>query len=184
MKLLMPVYVFGASAMLVACGGGEVGGTISGLTADGLTLSNGTETIVVVSGSTSFSFPTLVDDGKTYSVVVVTQPGGLQCTVTNGSGTASANVDVSDVAINCVPVWPLSGTVNGLQQAGLVLSNGTQSINVAPLASSFAFPGLLVQGASYAVTVTRQPLPQSCGVTNGTGTVDAAPVANVAITCK
>lgn len=184
MKLLRPVLAVGASAMLSACGGGDVAGTISGLTAPGLTLSNGTETIAVASGSTSFSFPTLVADGKAYSVIVVAQPDGLQCTVLNGGGTASANVDVSDIAINCVPVWTLSGTVSGLRQTGLVLSNGTQSINVAPLATSFAFPGLLAQGATYAVTVTRQPSAQTCSVVDGIGSVDAAPVTNVAISCN
>lgn len=175
----------GLMVLFSGCGGGgEVGGTITGLTADGLTLSNGAETISVANGAATFAFPTLVDDGNTFSVVIVTQPSGLQCSVANGSGTAAANVDVSNVAINCVPVWNLSGTVSGLSASGLILSNGTDTVAVAPRAASFAFPTRLATGASYVVTVTQQPQPQNCIITNGDGTVVAAPVTNVAVQCN
>ncbi|MFP3741160.1 YncE family protein, partial [Burkholderia sp. SIMBA_019] len=48
---------------------------------------------------------------------------------------------------------------------------------------AFSFPTALVAGVPYAVTVTGQPAGQTCTVQNGSGTIAAANVTNVAITC-
>jgi hypothetical protein len=81
-----------------------IGGTISGLTADGLVLTNGTTggTVAVINGSTSFTFGTPVVYGTTYGVTVLTQPTGLVCSVSNGAGTMG-DATVSNIAVNCVP---------------------------------------------------------------------------------
>ena len=82
-----------------------IGGTISGLTANGLVLqNNGGDNLSKSSGSASFTFGTVLSPGATYSVTVLTQPTGLGCTVTNGSGTANSNV--ANVVITCFTSTP------------------------------------------------------------------------------
>ena len=48
---------------------------------------------------------------------------------------------------------------------------------------SFAFATKLAGGGAYDVTVKTNPSGQSCSVANGTGTIAAADVTNVAVTC-
>lgn len=83
-----------------------VGGKVSGLTADGLVLVNGsTDRVTVAKDAPSYAFPRTVPFGNTYTVGVLTNPTGLKCTVVNGVGKmgdagdkAVTNVDVSCVA--------------------------------------------------------------------------------------
>ncbi len=78
-----------------------VGGTISGLTASGLVLqNNASDDLSVSSGATSFQFSTEVAYGGSYSVTVSSQPTGLSCTVSNGTG-SNVTADVTDVSISC-----------------------------------------------------------------------------------
>ena len=175
----------GTALLLGACGGGgQIGGTISGLTADGLSLSNGIETINLASGATTFQFPTIVDDGQRYAVVVVTQPNGLQCTVGNGSGTAASHVEVSDIAVDCKAVWSISGTIIGLARNGLTLNNSVETVAVAAGARTFAFPTRLPTGTPYVIAVATQPANQTCRVNNGSGSIGAAAVTDVVIDCN
>ena len=86
-----------------------IGGTVSGLTADGLVLANGTSggTVTVSKNATSFVFPVTVKDGATYGVTVLTQPTGLVCTVANGVGTMG-EAKVTNLVVTCAP--PALGT--------------------------------------------------------------------------
>lgn len=78
----------------------SIGGTITGLTASGLVLeNNGGDDLVVPASATDFVFATKLASGESYSVTVQTQPTGEVCTVTAGSGIATANV--SSVVIAC-----------------------------------------------------------------------------------
>jgi hypothetical protein len=80
-----------------------VGGTVSGLTADGLVLVNGSASSATLpKNTTSFSFPNKVEDGATYGITVLTNPTGLRCTVANGVGTMG-QANVTNVAVTCVP---------------------------------------------------------------------------------
>ena len=80
-----------------------ISGTISGPTASGLVLqNNGTDDLVVSSGSTSFEFATPVAYGSGYNVTVATQPVGLTCTVGNDTGT-NVTANVTDVQVTCAP---------------------------------------------------------------------------------
>jgi hypothetical protein len=90
----------------VACGLSQhlIGGTISGLTVDGLVLTNGSTggTFTANTGATTFTFAAKVTYGNTYGVSVLTQPAGLVCSIANGTGTM-ADADVSNMAVSCVP---------------------------------------------------------------------------------
>lgn len=164
-----------------------IGGTVSGLTAT-MTLqdtgSNGTQTVTVLSGATTFTFLTAVPSGSTYSVIVSAQPTGENCTVANGSGTASANV--TDIAVTCVTAYTIGGSITGLTGTMTLLDTSTgsnQTISANSGATSFTFPTSVPTGTGYAVTVQTQPSGQTCTVTNGTGTVANANVTNIAVSC-
>jgi hypothetical protein len=163
----------------------NVGGTVTGSGGAPFTLQdNGTDTLPV-QGDGPFQFPTQVLSGGAYDITVATQPPGLTCLVTNGSGTVGA-ADVSNVAVVCSPnTYTVGGTVSGLSGTGLTL----QDNGGAPLAiganGAFVFPGSLAGGAPYNVTVLTQPTnpTQNCTVTNGSGNIGAANITNVTITC-
>lgn len=82
----------------------NLSGTITGLTKDGLQLVNGTSggnPITVAAGATSIPFGAVVY-GQTYGITVLTQPTGLNCSVSNGAGTMG-DADVSNITVTCVP---------------------------------------------------------------------------------
>ena len=170
-----------------------IGGSISGLTASGLVLQdNGGDNLSPAANATSFTFATALASGAAYSVTVKTSPANQTCTVSNGSGTVAA-ANVTNVAVKCTAgiAYTIGGTVTGLAGTGLTLQdNAGDNLTVPPVANgaptTFTFATPLASGAAYAVTVLTQPTSpaQVCSVTNGTGTVAAANVTTVAISCK
>lgn len=82
------------------------------------------------------------------------------------------------------PTYTIGGDVSGLSGSGLVLSlnDGAQTLPVNGN-GAFAFPAGLASGAAYEVVVGAQPPGQDCSVTNGSGTIGAANVTDVAVTC-
>jgi uncharacterized repeat protein (TIGR03803 family) len=174
--------------VVVTCGGQSysVGGMLKGLgNNSGLVLANGSDTLTVTAGATSFIMPTKLPSASTYGVTVQTQPAGLTCTVTNGAGTiGSANV--ATVTVTCsAPSYSLGGTLAGLgNSSGLVLANGNDILAVPAGVTSFSMPKVLAAGSTYALTVKTQPTGLTCTVANGTGTISSANVANVVVTCS
>lgn len=75
-------------------------GTITGLTADGLTLSNGSNDgpVVVASGSTTFTMSVGVIYKQSYGVAIQTQPTGETCTITGGNGSDNNGSGIMDEA--------------------------------------------------------------------------------------
>jgi hypothetical protein len=166
-----------------------VGGSVSGLSGTGLVLSlnAGAQTLPIAANGT-FTFPTALADGTAYAVTVGTQPSGPSqtCTVSNGSGTL-AGANVSNVAVTCTTnSYTVGGSVSGLVGSGLVLTlNGSTNLPVGAN-GTFAFPGALASGTAYTVTVSTQPTSpvETCTVTNNSGTIAAANVTNVAVSCS
>jgi len=102
-----------------------IGGTIAGLTGTGLVLQdNGGNNLAITSGQTSFTFSTQIPAGSPYSVTVFTQPTNptQTCTVTDGSGTANANV--TNVLVGCNNQWTWQNGANFTGQNG---SYGTRT---------------------------------------------------------
>lgn len=115
--------------------GYTVGGTLTGLAAStSVTLSNNNAESITLSGDGSFSFTTPV---LTYEVTVVTQPTGQACLVSQGSGTASANVTnvsvvcATAVALDCPPGEVITG-IDG--RSGGIIDKLT--LRCAPLVAS------------------------------------------------
>lgn len=161
-----------------------VGGGVSGLGASGLVLANGADSIAVASGATAFTLPTSVAQGATYAVAVATQPAGEHCSVGNATGTI-AGANVTNVAVTCATLaHGLGGTISGLPSAGLVLSNGADTVAPAAGALSFAFSTPVAEGGAYAVAVQAQPSGATCSVGGGSGTMGTSDVTAVAVTCS
>ena len=198
----------GAALLLTACGGGgssssssgsgggsgggtpttyTVGGTVSGLKATGLVLTdNGGNSLTVASGASTFTFSQALQSGATYAVAVSTQPSGETCSVGSGSGTVSGTV--TSVTVTCQPLYTVGGTVTGLTASGLTLkNNGTETVTI-PYTSgqsgpvSFTFAQSVPAGTAYDVTVGSQPSGETCTVSAGSGTVSAN-VTSIAVSC-
>ena len=173
------------SDVAVTCTGGAsftVGGSVSGLTASGLVLRNNGGNDLTILGNGPFTFSAKVASGAAYSVTVFAQPAGQACSVSNGSGTANANV--TNVAVTCVATsFTVGGTVSGVTGPGLVLqNNGGNNLAVAG-DGPFTFSTSLPNSAAYSVSVFSAPAGEGCTVANGSGTISGANVSNVAVTC-
>lgn len=176
-----------------------IGGTLSGLaTGDSVILEDNGGDALTLTSNGPFTFKTPVT-GPTdaYAVTVNTQPTNpLQiCTVSNGSGTATANV--TNVAVNCVLAYTIGGNVTGLVGSGLILLDtvtmGGQQLFTDQLPitagsgnNAFTFDQDVPTGATYTVSIYQQPTGpgQTCVVTPSTATGTAtANVTSVVVTC-
>ncbi len=168
-----------------------IGGNITGLVANSSVIlqDNGGDALTLTANG-AFTFKTPVTGADIYAVTVATQPASPNqiCTVTGGSGVATANV--TSVAVNCVLSYSIGGTVTGLVGTGLILQNSSNSeqLTISPANGNqpFTFTNLVPTGTMYAVTILDQPTnpTQACTITTGTGTGTAtANVTSIAIVC-
>jgi hypothetical protein len=179
----MPALAVTNVAVVCADKSYSLGGSISGLIAGGLVLANGSNTFTVGINATSFTMPVDVAYGSAYAVTVQTQPSGLTCTVSNGTSTMPAAA-VTGVTVTCaVLTYTVGGTISGLTQSGLVLANGSDTLDVAANAALFTMPTGVVSGSSYDVTVQTQPASQICTPSNASNTVGTSDITNVALNC-
>lgn len=80
-----------------------IGGSITGLTVDGLVLINGSNANAApAKDATSYTFPTTVEYGTTYGVTILTQPPGLRCRLSNPTGTMG-EAAVTNINVVCEP---------------------------------------------------------------------------------
>lgn len=147
---------------------------------------------LTLSANGKFTFPTSLRGGVDgYSVTVTTQPRGLSCTVSHGSG-GPITADVVDVSVTCspAPYYTVGGTLTGLGSGEQVTLQNYDSVSgsteqLALTANgSFTFPTSIRGGVDgYRVTVSGQPAGQACTVANGEGAPITANVTNVSVTC-
>src|SRR6516162_2759942 len=196
LMVLMAVAMAACSGVKSNSGGGgggggnpttfTIGGTVTGLSGTGLVLQNNGSETLTISGNGPFTFTTAVSGG--YSVTVSTQPSNpaQNCTVTNGTGTATANVN--NVQVTCAAAaFTIGGTVTGLAGSGLVLqNNGGDNLTVTGSGTvPFVFATAITANNNYSVTVMTQPSnpSQTCAVTNAAGKATAS-VTNVTVICS
>ncbi|WP_175597354.1 choice-of-anchor tandem repeat GloVer-containing protein [Peristeroidobacter soli] len=79
-----------------------VGGSITGLNADGLTITNGNDTLEIPANATTFTLPTALAIGTPYNIAVSHIPTAVHCDVSNASGTAG-DTPVDNVSVSCGP---------------------------------------------------------------------------------
>lgn len=167
-----------------------VGGVLSGLTQGGtvVLVNNGGDPLILKSNG-AFTFSKALLSGRAYNVTLTEHPKDEVCTVGNGSG--SADLDVTDVEVNCFTTHTVGGTVTGLalNETLVLLDNNGDPLRVMrtkldgnkPI--SFIFSTAVGEDSAYNVTVGTQPEGQVCTVASGAGLVGRDGVTNVAVTC-
>jgi hypothetical protein len=171
---------------LAACGGGEVGGTVTGLgTSLSVTLLNNGSDSLTINRNGSFFFVDRLDANAAYSVTVRTQPVGQTCNVTNGSGTLDAEgTTVDNVLVSCSFSSSLRGTASGLRPGvAVTLISGSNQL-VVSADGPFAFTEVLADGTAYSVRVLTQPSGLTCTVQNDTGTFFARSFQDIFVVCS
>lgn len=122
---------------------------------------------------------------STYSLAV--SANGYSCTISNPTGTVFG-ANVTNIGINCTPnTYTVSGSITGLLGSDqTVVSSGT-GVNSAFIGNTLSQTFFnLTHGSNYAISAS--PAGYSCSVTggtngNGTGTINAAALTGVSITC-
>ena len=165
-SLIRPASMLAMAVALASCGGGG----------DDLTIDPTT------TGSGQFFFKTLVETDSSYNVRVKSLPSNAkECKEFDNTGKVAFTI--TTVQIVCtLNQFELKGTVTGLTGNNLVLVNGADRVPVTAGATSFTM-AKVNQDAPYGVAILTQPDNQTCSVANGTGTVGANDITNVAVTC-
>lgn len=178
------------AAGLAACGGGGNGSLplvvqVVGLDRTGLVLLNNGADELVVTGSGTATFKTLMEPDAGFNVSIKTQPTGADCTLANNTGKINYYSYQQTVA-TCIPrQYELGGKVANLTSSGLVLANGPQTVAISANAQTWVFATKISNGAPYGITILSQPTGQTCTLTNATGTMPPADkVDNVNVTCQ
>jgi N-acetylneuraminic acid mutarotase len=139
---LRGVCLMTATVALIACGGGSnsaasssftIGGTISGLNAGTVVLANGSATVSIAAGATTWTFASSFASNSAYEVTVESQPSNLLCEVSGGSGTTLPG-DITDVTVECSDYgqWIWEGGLNTVNATGVYGTQGTASASNAP----------------------------------------------------
>nr|WP_315482417.1 hypothetical protein [uncultured Undibacterium sp.] len=190
-KLNKKVAVLGTllAGVLAGCGGfvyTSVGGNVKGLTATGsyLVLVNEVGYTQALSVDGPFSFR--VASNASYNITVGQQPNPVNCTVSNGTGKMSGEAAVNNIAVNCVPNVPLTGSLTGLaasQSLTLSMNGATQTTLTAD--GVFSFQTYAVNGKEYAAKVFLPPVGQVCKIQNASGVANlSSPPTNIAVACS
>ena len=131
----------GAVQVTCAANAYRLGGTISGLSATGLILANGTDTVSPAANASSFNFSQMVAFGGSYSVTVQQQPTGLSCSVAGSFPATMGAGDVSNVAVSCAAstTYPLVAGRETCPATGPLEIDGTGAGASVPDSSPSAF---------------------------------------------
>jgi len=198
-KYIATAATLAAALVLAACGGKEsfeIAGSVTTaagtpIANSGLVLQNGSDTVAVNLGQTSFAFPNRISYGTEYNVTIKTQPNHMTCQVQNPHGSAGQTTSISVVVVCSQNAYSVGGTVNNLTLDGLSIINGSNSAvyPIAKGATSFTYSTAIPVGAPYGLTVYTQPkddkgATQTCTIVNGTDVMGDAHRTNVVINCQ
>lgn len=146
---------------------------VSGSHASDFTVSTQPDSPVVVSTTFQVTFDPSADDLRTASLSIANNdPNENPYTFSiQGTGTTT--------------LYAIGGTVSGLSGTGLVLQNNAGDDLPVAADGGFTFATALDDGSDYAVTVLTQPGDpvQTCGISNGSGTLAGANVTNIEVNC-
>jgi len=159
-----------------------VGGSISGLIGT-VVLQNNLGDNLSRAANGAFTFTTGMMNGSTYSGTVLTQPAGQTCSPSTNTGTVSVG-NVTTISITCTSnSYTVGGSIAGL--TGTVVLQDNLGDNLSRAANGvFTFATSVVNGSAYSVTVLTQPSGQTCSPSTNTGTIAAANITAVSITCS
>jgi hypothetical protein len=149
-----------------------IGGTVSGLSSQGLVLAQGSDQLAIefTDSPVLFTFPTPVEQGAAYSVGIAQQPQYQVCSVAAGSGTMET-ADIANVVVNCATEsGSLSVDITGLgNNTGLALRSGATDYPVPAGTTLYTLPDPVPVGSQYNVTVGGMPQGLSCAFADATG---------------
>jgi hypothetical protein len=176
------------SNVVVSCSTADftVGGTVNDLEGSGLVLRNNGGDDLTIDGSGPFHFDTALPSGSRYDVQIAQQPGNPNqtCSVRNGVGTVGSG-NVTNIVVTCeTRDFSVGGRVTHLRGLGglVIQNNGGDDLQIGA-EGRFTFPTRLPSGASYNVTISRQPLLARCEVRHGSGTIRDTNIDNVEVRC-
>lgn len=201
--LIRSAAALAVAASLAACGGSSkeeyaIKGTVDGIVYTGAVISsNGMDLPLsppaTAGGTVNFEFPKKLEYGDEYNVVFKQNASNQQCgvhpdSIANNRDTAGRLADINITLICVLNSYALKGKVIGLAADGLVIANGSNTgrLTIAKAENNATFEysmPAVSYGVTYSVTVETQPKGQTCTVANGTGTMGAAEVTNIDITC-
>jgi hypothetical protein len=176
------------SNVIVSCSTADftVGGTVNGLEGAGLVLRNNGGDDLTIDGDGPFHFDTALPSGSRYDVKIATQPSNPNqtCSVQNGTGTVGSG-NVTNIVVTCeTRDFSVGGKISHLRGLGglVIQNNGGDDLHIAA-EGRFTFPTRLPAGASYNVTISRQPLFGRCEVRRGSGTIRDKNIDDVEVRC-
>jgi hypothetical protein len=176
------------SNVVVSCSTADftIGGTVDNLEGSGLVLRNNGGDDLTIDGSGPFHFDTALPSGSRYDVKIAQQPGNPNqtCSVQNGTGTVGAG-NVTNIIVTCeTRDFSVGGSVKHLRGLGglVIQNNGGDDLQIGA-EGRFTFPTHLPSGASYNVTISRQPVLARCEVRHGSGTIRDRNIDDVEVRC-
>jgi len=157
---------------------------VTGLAGSGLRLSLNGGTALEIPSAGLATFPAQLASGQSFSVEVVAQPQSpwQDCTLASSSGVVG-EADVL-LTVSCTTrTFAVAAAVSGLSGQGLVLRNGTDTVEPGGN-GRFPFTQRVASGAAYLVTVGAQPTApwQTCTASESSGTVQGADI-TVPVSC-
>jgi hypothetical protein len=166
----------------------SIRGTLSGLESGSVQLGlqhSGSGSAIELTADGPFTFdPDRVEEGDTWSVSVLAQPERHECSVSNGSGTATADVTNVQVVCEFDDEFSVGGTITGLVGPRLRIEAGrSNAVTVEPGAGTFTLPESFNDQDTFDVGIAQQPDGQTCVITQSQGVIQAADVEDVAVTC-
>jgi hypothetical protein len=173
--------------VVVSCSTADfsIGGEVQDLEGSGLVLRNNGGDDLTIDRNGEFTFDTPLPTGARYDVRIAEPPRNPNqtCRVERGSGTVGSS-NVTNILVRCeTRDFSVGGRVERLFGIGLVLQNNGGDDLAIGSNGRFTFPTRLPEGASYNVTIRRQPLLDRCEVRKGSGTMRDRNVDNVEIRC-
>lgn len=164
-----------------------IGGTFTGLQGTARLLLNGVEVLGVASDG-AFAFTTRAPSGAGYHVALIEPPANQQCTLTNALGTVGS-ANITNITATCITqTLSVGGTATGLEGDLLLQLQSNTTFEVLETlilntSGVYQFETLFGSGETYSVSVTYQPIGLTCMIANNTGTLAAANITNIDLTC-
>lgn len=176
--------ISGTTLLSVGCTAGawSIGGTASGVLGSvTLTLNGGSPITLTADGT--FTFPTQVATGASYTVAISSE--NQTCSLTGASGIAGPT-SASAVGLSCTGSWFVGGSVSGLGQGHTInlTLNGGSMLTLGP-DGAFTFATSLATGAPYTVAISSLQDPGAlCSLTGVSDVAGPSSATSVNVSCS
>ncbi len=163
----------------------SIGGTAEGIGDEEVVLGLNEEETLPIDSDGDFEFETTLASGESYSVTTEFTPDNQNCSAQNSSGTIDEE-DITDIFLECINTYEVSGDVSGLGSDDLELTLESGEIEDSLTIEddgTFVFSERAEDGDSWSVFTTSQPDDRYCAISPGSGVVEGSN-AEVDVTCE